>query len=185
MASSITTASSSEPARSATVSCPAYTQALTSAPHHTNPSCTFLQCFHKFVKLFWLSVRKGLFILFVLLVLYPVYTSRRCVQLNSSILARPARGKNHSQFQFFIMQAALGLFSCLPISAMCEETSGSALIFQPPRLVSAQQPQTTVWRALLLFSVSVKNRLSYFVAMLAPSPLRLAWVFGLLMLGQG
>lgn len=70
---------------------------------------------------------------------------------------------------FLITQQALRLFSCLPILAMCEVTSGSALIFQPPRPVSARQPQTTVWRALLLcFS---KNRMSYLVAVLAPSPL--------------
>ena len=61
---------------------------------------------------------------------------------------------------------------------MCEETSGSVLIYQPPRPVSAQEPQTTVWRA-----VSVKNRLLYLVALLAPSLLCLAWDFWVLNFG--
>lgn len=59
------------------------------------------------------------------------------------ILGRPAQGKISLSpclgffFCFFlVMQPTPGLFSCLTISAMCEETSGSALILQPPRPVS-------------------------------------------------
>lgn len=84
----------------------------------------------------------------VLNLFYLAYPHRRRVKLSyyyaCSKVRRQARG-SQSQPWFVIMQPTLGLFSCLPISAACEDTSGSALIFQPPRPVRVQQPQTIVW----------------------------------------
>lgn len=90
------------------------------------------------------------------------------------ILGRPAQGKISLSpwlvFFFLVMQPTPGLFSCLTISAMCEETSGSALILQPPRPVSNLKP---LCGELYVF-VSVKID-SYLVVVLAP----LSSVFGL------